>query len=174
MFPGQRLRSSRVRIGRLIALAGVAFVAYGAQLRAQQWTGVGLRKPLSRELPVPAGESGSAIGPSTQSASTARKLLGAGIGIGLGGLAGYYLTSATCNSCDDPGPAWYGAIIGASLGGVLGVVTATSFGGTTQRQSALYRLDTVQRLGIGDAAGMAGSERLLREASDPLVKSARK
>ena len=174
MFAGLRLQSLRVRVSRLIGLAGVAFVVCGAQLQAQQLIGVGLRNPLSSDLPVSALESKSAIGPSTQSASTARKLLGAGIGIALGGLAGYYLASATCNSCDDSGPAWYGAIIGASLGGVLGVVTATSFGGTTQRQSATYRLDTVQRLGVGDGADMTGFQRSLREASDSFVKSARK
>lgn len=174
MFPILQLRSSKLRTGRLVALACVALVAYGAPLRAQQWIGVGLRKPVSRALFVPERENESASGSPAAGASTARKVVGAAIGIGLGGLAGYYLASATCSACDDSGPAWYGAIIGASLGGVLGVVTATSFGATTQRQASQYPLDTIQRLEKGDVPIKALSEQTLSAASALVGASARK
>ena len=52
--------------------------------------------------------------------------LGAVGGAVLGGLAGYVITKGACNSCDDAGPLWFGALLGGVGGATVGVVIARS------------------------------------------------
>jgi hypothetical protein len=44
----------------------------------------------------------------------------------LGGIAGYMITKGACNSCDDAGPLWFGALLGGVGGAAAGVVVARS------------------------------------------------
>lgn len=108
------------------AIGLVASALISDSLPAQTSEAVGLRARHSveqvadRTVPSPQPTR-------TQHASgKGRTFLGAAIGIAVGGLAGYYLTIATCESCDDAGPAWFGAAIGASVGGELGAVAGAS------------------------------------------------
>jgi hypothetical protein len=99
------------------------------------WNGLGAqqRTAIAVRAGTTSGEArweraGIITAPIPMSKSNAT-LLGVLIGATLGGVAGYYYISETCDACDDAAPLWAGAAIGAVIGGLFGGVSGAAHAG---------------------------------------------
>lgn len=141
------MRQVRLGIGLAWSLGLLVLsLTAGAQPIASAPAGVTLRPTVAVSTVASLAGPSRSTGTAAQPAPGRRRMAGAMLGIVLGGVAGWAITSTACDRCDDPAPIVAGAGLGAAVGGILGALIELPPAARGSRSARTALVDSPPRL----------------------------